>query len=898
MRTKHILTAMVLPALFAACTADEFVENGGNVSLEGRELLKSFPISVEGAGVDTRFAWDEEAAGGIGNWAWENTDAFSAFLVNNNAGEKPETWTPTDQLLTNYIYTSEDGASYTTTSAMVEGLYWFYAPARTSQGVGSSSLMSFDLATAQDKDYWKSDAAKVFITPLYRLVAGNEPNNLALNLMNYYSRAVFPLTNNTDKTVTIRQIVLESTNDLVVKGEISVEAIKNYMYAFNEAGELVSVNNLDKVTTNDETNAELRERLAKADLVKNNDKKVTTKVLVLNLGDGVAITKGATESFTMLVPRTNASTTCTVKIITDKGVVEVNAADQSNYARNVQFKHNGVMPMFGLASDNSFKAYSIEEEKFTDLGDARYVGSYDEMIALINTVNGAFSVYNMGDWKVDAAMADALSQSDSYVRFLQPITIEDTKEVKLTKVSFGRLDDATTTPNNKELENTVTIAKGTKVSFNASDRNNTKNAVVGTMNIVEGAEVVLNDGDFTKAAINNAGTLTVNEGADFGTWTKNNINKITSVGTLTIVGNTNVGVDMNGGNVTLAAAANKTATYPVVNAQVALPEVADLEKYGNATLTIGERVTLNVNGSRSAYSYEDTESKTGYSVAVVNNGTISVVSSFTLTTEGNLTNNGVIKGAGTLAINGAATNGEDAEINMTMLTINEDATVTNSGTISGTTVTNDGTITTVKGSRTTVTTGEGTINNTAMAYVSATGATDQKIAYEIASDMNVEALTKLDLTTLHNTYNINKLIVKSELTIDAAYAIPAEIEVIDFENGSGIYVNPDLTDDGFEMESKEININGNVTFEGFEKSKSKYTIGDGTDATTITVAKNSTLSIEYCEIAGEIADGVTFVSEEPVAGVDPATAVRGQVVVTDATLTTNVKVPSEDWFQN
>lgn len=127
MRIKHILTAMVLPTLFAACTADEFTENGANVNLADRVTLNPITITVEGEGADTRFAWDEEAAGGIGNWTWENTDAFSAFLVNDGTG-KPESWTPADYLLTNYIYTSQDGASYTTTSAMVEGLYWFYAP--------------------------------------------------------------------------------------------------------------------------------------------------------------------------------------------------------------------------------------------------------------------------------------------------------------------------------------------------------------------------------------------------------------------------------------------------------------------------------------------------------------------------------------------------------------------------------------------------------------------------------------------------------------------------------------------------------------------------------------------------------------------------------------------------
>ena len=108
MRTKHILTAMVLPALFAACTADEFTENGSNVNLADRSLLAPITFTV-GNGADTRFAWDDEAAGGVGNWTWESTDAFSAFLVDNGVSD-PDAWEPTDNLLTNYIYKSTDGS--------------------------------------------------------------------------------------------------------------------------------------------------------------------------------------------------------------------------------------------------------------------------------------------------------------------------------------------------------------------------------------------------------------------------------------------------------------------------------------------------------------------------------------------------------------------------------------------------------------------------------------------------------------------------------------------------------------------------------------------------------------------------------------------------------------------
>lgn len=877
MRTKHILTAMVLPTLFAACTADEFTENGANVNLADRVTLNPITITVEGEGADTRFAWDEEAAGGIGNWTWENTDAFSAFLVNDGTG-KPESWTPADYLLTNYIYKSQDGASYTTTSAMVEGLYWFYAPARTSQGVGSNKLMSFELATSQDKDYWKSDAAKVFVTPLYKLVAGNEPNNLSLNLMNYYSRAVFPLTNNTGSDVEIRQIVLESTEQFAVKGNLSVKALQDYMYAFDESGEMVSVRNMDDDATNDETNAELRSRLATADFVKNDDAKVTTNVLVLNLGDGETLARGATETFTMLVPRTENGTSCTIRIITNKGVINIKPTDMSNYAKNVQFKHNGVMPMFGLTSTSDFKSYSIESGKFEDLGNAYYVGSYDDMIALINTVNGDFSVYNLGDWAIDANMADALTRSDSYVTFLQPITIKDeNKVVNLTKTAFGRKGA-------EPIENTVTVAGGTSVNFAETPVTGTDNLVNGNLIVEEGATVVLTEGDFTGAAISNAGTLTINADANFGAWSMGNANKVTSVGALKIVNNTNVGVDMNGGSLELAAPANGTVTYSVQNEQIVLPTSSDLAENGDATLTIGSDVTLNVNASNRT-------AEVG--VTVVNNGTISISSSCTLTTKGSLTNNGEINGDGKLLINGTATNAEKASMAAAYITITKGATVTNNAKIAGSYVTNHGTIITSADSETTVKVGGGTINNTAMGWVNVDGASDQKVSYEITQAMTSSSLHSL-LNNLNKYYKVNKLVVKSTLTIDAVSTeIGDAYKEIDF-NDASITVRPGSA---LTVKASEVNIYGDVTFSGFDAENSMYKFDEGTAAVTLKVTKNATLSMRRCKMIGGTGSELTFESEN-VDPDDPVGTLRGQVYVSGVKFENSNEstASSEDWW--
>ena len=46
MKTKHILTAMVLPTLLAACTADEIVENNNNAISKNRAQVEAgFAVS-------------------------------------------------------------------------------------------------------------------------------------------------------------------------------------------------------------------------------------------------------------------------------------------------------------------------------------------------------------------------------------------------------------------------------------------------------------------------------------------------------------------------------------------------------------------------------------------------------------------------------------------------------------------------------------------------------------------------------------------------------------------------------------------------------------------------------------------------------------------------------------
>lgn len=848
MKTRHILTAMVLPAFMAACTADDFVENN-SINLGGRAELAPISFTVDG-GADTRFIFDEA---GNGNWKWESAkDAFSAFLVESSG-------TPEDKLYTNYIYKSADGSKYETTSKMVEGIYWFYAPA--DENKNTRDLLPFKLQTSQDADYYKSDDAKVFFTGLYKLTKDDNAQNINLSLMNYYSRAVFPLTNNTDAAVKVKQIILKGGEEFQVEGAISTAKLTDYMYGFTKDGEMVSMKNLDKDADNDETIAELKTRLQKADLaIAPTDGTIkTSPALVLNLGEGVSIAKGTTESFTMLVPRTGEGVSCEITIITDKGMVEIKSNDKSNYAKNVQFKHNGIMPMFGLQNSGAFKSYSLEKDKFTDIGDAYYVSSYDDMMALINTVNGDIEAYNFGDWSVDAAMAAAIAKSDAYVKFQQPIEIADAKnEIALTKVEFA---------------GGATVAKGTKVDFKAAIAGVGTNRVQKNLTIAEGATATLSAVEFgpvlarvaaEKTTITNKGTLTIAGGAEL-----NENVEITSTGALTLEDNTDAVIKLNGGSLNYATA--KTEGYPeyATEDKLILPNAAALSN--NITITVAKNVTLNVDADLTA-AINKVENVT-YKTDIVNNGIIEVAESQTLTANGGLTNNGTIEtltGATGFVIGGTATNAANAIIKGVATTINSGATLTNNGEILGTTVTNNGKIVTAGSSRTTVTAGEGVVDNTAMCYVAVNGGT-QAVTYEVTEALNSEAYGKLAAN--FGMYKINKLIFKNKLTVDATTNIADEITAVEFAAGSSIDVKGTNTLLDFKGVTAAT-ISANTVFGGFDAASSNINF---TKAVSVTVKKNCTLTINYVTVKNTTASNTTFVSEDKEES-DPATTKRGKVV--------------------
>ena len=135
MRTKHLLYTMALASVFAACTQDEFVTEGGNSNpLEGRKSLGKITL-VEAEGPSTRWVvndWDEIVP--------EIGDGFSYFLVDvprqDLAGQHSypiDNYELVNNIQTNYVF-KKTAQGFTNDANLVEGNYLLVGPSQDVQG--------------------------------------------------------------------------------------------------------------------------------------------------------------------------------------------------------------------------------------------------------------------------------------------------------------------------------------------------------------------------------------------------------------------------------------------------------------------------------------------------------------------------------------------------------------------------------------------------------------------------------------------------------------------------------------------------------------------------------------------------------------------------------------------
>lgn len=606
MRTKLVLMAMALPALFAACTSDEFVEPAQG-DLNGRALLNGLTVNVD-QDAETRFAW------GNYKWSFEAGDQFGAALTDPTATEVQD-----GQLLGNYIF-SKGNNGYTTTSQMYEGIYFFYSYPGF-QGKATRDLVKFDLGV-QKADLTKPEEVisntQLFFSPLYDIKAETVDAKLPLKFYPYWSVAAFKIKNNTGKAFNISQIVLKG--DFQTKGEISPVEIEKakLVYSIAEGETEYSL----------PENVEFDDLMAETDFAKNTGDGYTRPTaatsIALSCGN-YELANGKEVIAYMSVPA-GAQTGLIAEImvnaegVSKKIVVNENGGEgtpetteniASKGISTLKFLRGGTRAVFGFETDGeTMKALNVAAKNLQD-ANGYFVDNKTDLLAVINANRGGIEVFNMGDLAIDNEIAKALTlYTAAGVKFANPIEVKAEGDVTIDKTEFA--GGVTVKSGNVTFKENVVLSAGAKLN-------------------VAGGKVILKDGTYN----NTGSTIDVNNGELVVAETDMEIEKINmNNGTLTL----------NGASQTLGSGKIENIMFNKIAGKKVSLNVALYDAQGN-----GGTLTVNNSGVWEA----------NVTTTVSKNNTVTIENSQSLTNKGTVTNNGEIGGSGTLVNTGKITNARE-----------------------------------------------------------------------------------------------------------------------------------------------------------------------------------------------------------------------------------------------
>lgn len=626
MRTKHVLMAMALPALFAACTSDEFVEQPTQGSLDGREVLGNLTVNVAGD-ADTRFDWS------TAGWTFEDGDQFGAAVTDPTSLGTVEN----DKMLGNYIF-SKNGNGYQTTSQMVEGTYLFYSYNQPESFVTKNTrdLIAFDLTTQtadlNDPEKAVSDN-QLFISPLYFIEAENTTaeNTIALPLrfIPYYSTAAFRIKNSTGAAFSISQIVLNGK--FKAKGEIDPSKIWNQTdngyglyYSVPEGGdayELIALNPQGKLT---ETEVEEKYKGAyeTADLATGATQTVSS--LVLNC-DNYVLANGKEVVAYMQVPVSEQTDMTASIIVRVNGVSkQINVTETAENGKETgkksiastginkaKFTRTATKAVFGLESDGSLKVLDVKAVNLDDAG-GFYVDNNEELLDVLDNERGDINFYNTGDVELNDEVIKVLNTyTAGAVTFSNPIKINVKSEETLTlssTVGAGvTFKGDVTVDGNVGLGNNVTLEKDMTVEAGK--------VVLSGAN-VDDKEITVKGGELELAATVKANKISVKAGTL--RVTSSQTQTATDIPALDFTP-----ADSETTNSLIVGTKQKAVTFNLATAT-----------------TFSENTTVEVDKGSEIITYSTLKNEG----TVVNNGKIGLGGSGTFSNEGTISNYGTLTG--------------------------------------------------------------------------------------------------------------------------------------------------------------------------------------------------------------------------------------------------------------
>lgn len=230
MKTKHILTAMALPALFAACTAEDIVNEGAN-TLQQRPMVENLTLKVV-EGAESRYAVD--GASSL-KFNFETGDKIGAAIIDEyQPGVKPENWDVIPSLAGNTPFTySASAGEWSAPEDLPLGLghYLFVYPYNRADV--NRAAVSYELPvvqklyTEENGDIDLNAAIEASNKSFYStVVTSSDIEDLDVDLKNLYAYPKFVINfDNGEKVTTVSKVVLAKKNGFEVKGGFNHEVV-------------------------------------------------------------------------------------------------------------------------------------------------------------------------------------------------------------------------------------------------------------------------------------------------------------------------------------------------------------------------------------------------------------------------------------------------------------------------------------------------------------------------------------------------------------------------------------------------------------------------------------------------------------------------------------------------
>lgn len=350
MKTKHLLIALALPSLFAACTAEEFENGNDTVALKNRTPLGDITLDF-GGNADTRLGLGDNS---FYAFNWVDGDDLGASLIDTRNGtdisgadaDHITGYNLTTTPQTNYRYEYNAG-KWTSNAAMVEGNYVFYMPyventnreatmavLPTTQTLEKRTIDGKEAYTTYNNVLSQAKANGNIMAVAYKFLTAQGENNdgnksINITFKQLYATPMFTISNYaqdkdgklTDLTIKKIELSLKTNAQFTVKSPLKYTSnASNTAYTEANGTNKSIVAQLNENLKADDSNVKVgswvnlngvnnKEKRATSDLLGiYGEEDATSAKITINLAEPVTVKKAENFSFYAVIPGGDYST--------------------------------------------------------------------------------------------------------------------------------------------------------------------------------------------------------------------------------------------------------------------------------------------------------------------------------------------------------------------------------------------------------------------------------------------------------------------------------------------------------------------------------------------------------------------------------------------------------------